>query len=183
MLTETELFEVLQERDGPLLRVELQPVYDVASDGDDLKRWLRGEPVPEVSINSGWTGVLHADMIAGRPWRKVHIIADGRPLTEYERFMFEWYFTRNAEAGEEIRILETESPVEQGLPDWYVLPDRRVVVCWYDAGYFVGAEIVQRSIATKPYRAMADLAWHHATPWDEWWAAHPQYRRGAAQAA
>lgn len=181
MMDETALFELLQSRSGPLLRVECQPVYDVASDGDDFARWRDGEPVPEADNYDGWTGVLHADALAGHPWRKVHLLAGGVP-TEYEQFMFEWYFTRNAEAGEEIRILPTATPVEPGMPDWYVLDDGRVVVCWYDYGCFVGAEVAPTSIAAKPYRLMADLAWEKGVPWFTWRAAHMQWFRDRSAA-
>ena len=57
MLNEAQLIERLQARTGPLLRVEVQPVYTVATDGNDYLHYRAGEPVPPLTLDSGWTGV------------------------------------------------------------------------------------------------------------------------------
>lgn len=185
MMDEAQLFDLLQARDGPLLRVELQPVYDVASDGDDYRDYLNGSSVPstdEEDLTVGWPGVLGADAGAGRTWQKVHLIA-GRVPTDYELFMFNRYFDRNARAGEEIRILETVTPPEPSMPDWYVLDDRRVMLCHYTTkGGFSGAEVVTDAVA-RPYRAMARLAWDQAAPWRDWWSTHPEWHHDGARVA
>ena len=180
MMDEAQLFEVLDARSGPLLRVECQPVYDVASDGDDRLRFDRGDPVPAVDLTHGWPAQLHQDSLNGRPWRKVHILT-GEP-TRYERFMFEWYFIRNQQAGEEIRIL-TGEPVARGMPDWYVLADDAVVLVHFTSdGEYVGSSWLD-PIAGAPYRALARLSWRQATPFWDAWDNHPEWHRGAAKAA
>jgi hypothetical protein len=182
MLTETQLVERLEARSGPLLRVEVQPIYTVATDGDDYLHYRAGEPVPPLTLDSGWTGVLHTDSETGREWRKVHVVT-GRVPSHYERFMFEWYFARNERAGERIRILDLVGNIVTGLPDWYVLDDGIVILCHYDhEGHFIGANPVVGQAAT-PYRAMATLAWEKSVPFGDWWAARPQWHRSARTAA
>jgi hypothetical protein len=67
----------------------------------------------------------------GRSIGRVHVVE--RPLSEYLRFEFEWYYRHHVKAGENIRILDvTDSPVA-GLPDhdFWMFDDRSVVKMLY----------------------------------------------------
>lgn len=51
----------------------------------------------------------------------------------------------------------------------------------YDEGRFVDATLVDPADLDH-YRATADIAWQTATPFNEWWKAHPEYHRRAQPA-
>ena len=182
LMDEQALFETLQGRRHSLLRVELQPAYDVASDGDDFRRYREGAERADDDLTAGWPGQLGRDSTAGRPWRKVHVIGR-RSITDYERFMFDWYFTRNCAAGEQIRILEVpgSDAVAQPMPDWYALDGERVVLCHYRNGTFVGAEEAPGDV--RPWIMMAETFWALASPFALWWTAHPELHRDGVGSA
>lgn len=111
--------------------------------------------------------------------RNVHIVRD--PLTPYLRYQFEWCYTPNTAAGQDIRVLDmTETPAAAALlrvGDLAVVEGRHVVRLRYDPdGSYQGAVTVGDDTAVG-YIALAEVAWNLATPFTTWWAEHPQYHR------
>lgn len=162
-----------------LLRVQTLDYYGVASDGEDYRRYLDGEPVPNAPGKQEWLDRLRTDTAAGRVRRNVHVVR--APLCSYLRYQFEWCYLPNAAAGQEIRILDvTEVPAAVTLldiGDFAVIEGQHVARLRYnpDGGYegavAIGAE------ATAAFVAIAGLAWMMATPFATWWAEHPKYHR------
>lgn len=152
-----------------LFRLENRDAYASASDGGDFARFLAGEDGP---LEGGaWREHLRRDTDAGRHWTKVHVVRG--PLSPYESYEFAWAFTRTTEAGEDVRVLEAQGSDLEGVPDFFVLEHQHVVRSVYgDDGRFVGAHVVPDPDAAA-YRSLAARVWADATPFGQWWDAHP----------
>lgn len=89
--------------------------------------------------------------------------------------------------GQDVRILDVKvSPAAEVLfrtGDFWVLEHQHVVVCRYDReGRPLGTVAVDAAGAGG-FLAAAELAWRVATPFTEWWNAHPQFHRTSGRAA
>jgi hypothetical protein len=164
-----------------LFRLEARDSYDVATDGGDFHRYVRGEPGPDPARKQPWLDRLAADREAGLQHRRVHVLRS--PIGDYLRYEAEWGYAFNTQAGEEIRILDTADmpcPGRLLLDDYWVADGRDVVLMHYDAaGRFLAASVLAPE-AIGIYGAAAAEAWDVARPFEVWWAAHPEYHRRAA---
>lgn len=179
-----ELVEWLgQHHTRDLFRLETRDAYTVDSDGEDYRRYLSGAGEPNAAGKQPWLDQLAADTDAGRIRRKVHLIRG--PLTDYERYEFEWGFAYNVEAGERVRVLELNGERADrlaALGDFFVLDGDHVLRNLYDdAGRFLGSQVVYGGEATA-LRAITEWIWDAAEPFTSWWDGHPQYHRDARQA-
>ncbi|WP_157254812.1 DUF6879 family protein [Nonomuraea typhae] len=180
MLDGKELAAYIDERfTSTLFRLEQLPVYDVAANGDDLARYLAGEPGPDMGRKGPWLDVIRDEVSRGLNTYRVHVVKG--PLTDYERFEFEWGFALNAEAGEHIRILDlTEVARPAQLIDedfWLIGEDHGVRMYYNDVGNFVGANPVVDRETIRAYRAARTAAWNTGVPFARYWRDHPHYWR------
>ena len=108
-------------------RFEAQPTYTMPNEGENVTRFLRGEPKP-IDHNATWHQRVRAYKAAGRTIGRVRIVR--HPLTDYQRYQFAWGIPGNIEAGEDIRVLDTTRD-DYGLPltgrDWWIFDDAKVV--------------------------------------------------------
>ena len=185
MLDEQQLADYIDGHFTSILfRLEALDTYDVGSNGDDLARYLAGEPGPDMTRKGPWMDQIRQETARGLHTYRVHVVHS--PLTDYLRFECEWGYTFNAAAGEHIRILDlAEQPEPPALPreDFWLIGEDEAVQMHYDPhGRFLGAEIAPAQ-AVPRYRAARDAAWETAVPFDSYWAAHPQYWRDRHRAA
>lgn len=164
-----------------LLRVQTLDRYDVASDGDEYRRYLAGEPGPDRVRKQAWLDDLRAVAASGRTWRNVQIVRT--PLSAYLRYSLEWGCADNVAVGQDVRVLDlTESPHLVALAaakDFYVVDGQHVVRMVYTPdGRYEGAVAVGAD-GVAGYAALAELAYQLATPFTPWWEAHPEYHRSA----
>jgi len=164
-----------------LLRVQTLDFYGVASDGDDFRRYVDGEPEPDATRKQAWMDQLRSITASGRAWRNVHVVRT--PLSDYLRYAFEWGYAYNIAAGQDIRILDlTDSPHLAALAsanDFYVIDGQHVVQMVYTPdGRYEGAVAVGAD-GVAGYAALAELAYQLATPFTPWWEAHPEFHRTA----
>ena len=105
MLNETQLGEAIDSRfTRTLFRLEVLDRYDVATDGADYDRYLRGEVGPDPARKEPWLETLRREAAEGKYSHRVHVLTS--PLTDYLRYECEWGYAYNAAAGEDIRILD-----------------------------------------------------------------------------
>lgn len=155
------------------LRIENRRAYASASDGGDFARYLDGAPEP--LEGAAWRERLRADTAAGKRWAKVHVVVGD--LSDYERYEFEWGFTRTVAAGEQVRIYEAQPGELDELADFTVIDHQHVVHAVYDSDdQFVYGEPVT-GLAAAPYRILARQLWERAVDFHTWWDAHPEARR------
>ncbi len=187
MLTLSELSELIGKRHTfDLLRVQTLDRYDVASDGEDYRRYLAGEAEPTPSRKGPWLEHLKALVDSGRAWRNIHVLRT--PLSDYLRYACEWGYSYNVAAGQDVRILEL--PADDlfrevaRLGDFWVIDGLTVVQMHYDGGgQFLGADLIPEDEGAGLFRAVAGLLWRQAEPFTSWWSAHPEFHRGGNRAA
>lgn len=159
-----------------LLRIETLDWYDSAADDPHFARFRSGQPAQVDEKWQAWLDKIAADTAAGMTWRRVHVIAEGRALTEYLAFEFGEQYTRNTAAGELIRIVEVPPEHLPRYQDMFVAAGERVAISRYDAdGRFQAADAAGRD-AGYWVDAAQDL-WRIGTPFQQWWA---NYQRKAA---
>lgn len=172
-----------QQRD--LIRIETLDRYDVDSDEDDYRRYTMGEAQPASPYREPWYNRLRDEAAQGKTRRRVWV---GRtPLGTYPRYEMEWGFAYNVRAGEDIRILDVSAhPAGEEIlrvGDFYVADGTHVARHLYDDQRRVLGSAAVGADAATAYVALAEAAWQMATPFEQWWAAHPQYHRDHYQAA
>ncbi len=162
-----------------LFRLEQLPVYDVEGNGNDLERYLSGEPGPDMARKGPWLDVIRNEVSRGMHTYRVHVVRG--PLTGYERFEFEWGFVLNEKAGEHIRILdltERARPADLVDEDFWLIEDDHAARMLYDGqGHFVGAEVVEDAETLQRYQSARMAALEAAVPFSTWWQSHTQYWR------
>jgi hypothetical protein len=162
-----------------LLRAETLDRYRAASDGDELDRYLRGEPEPDRAAKAAWLDRIRLDTADGRAWRRLRIVRT--PLTDYVRYSCEWGYTDNSAAGEEVPVLDLSSAppgadVLARIGDFYLLERKHVAAMTYDgAGTFSHADVLDAPVPTV-HQAAAAAGWQLAEPFTDWWSRHPEHR-------
>jgi hypothetical protein len=179
MLDEQQIGQYIDEHfTRTLFRLETLPQYLVDSDGEDYRRYVAGLPGPTMSRKEPWLDTLRAEHERGLYQHRVHVWRG--PLTDYLRYECEWGYAYNADAGEDIRILDTS---EQGKPtavldeDFWLIDDTHVVKMHYDPeGRLLGGSIGEPGEIQR-YRDARDAAWPVAVPFVDYWNRHRQFWR------
>lgn len=164
-------------------RLETLQQYEVASDGNDFGRYLAGEPAPTPERKKPWLDRLRSERERGLYRHRVRIV--NRPVSDYTRYECEWGYAPNAEAGEDIRILDLG---ERALPrvyadeDFWLIDGAHALFMRYDeTGAFLGAELDPTMVQIA--RRTRDALWPLAEPFSAWWGVHPELHRGGRQVA
>jgi hypothetical protein len=177
VLDEAALGALLDQAERELFRLETLDTYEVRTDGSDYDRYLRGEPGPDMERKGPWMDRLAADKARGLRNYRVHVVRS--PLSPYLRYECEWGYAHNVIVGEEIRILDlAELPSPVGLidEDFWLMDKHTVVRMHYQAGRFIGAEVLPAADLDRD-RAACDASWQGAVPFEEYWDTHRQYWR------
>lgn len=179
MLEMDAMVEVFDQFKRSAFRLELLPAYSVDSDGADYQRWVAGEPEPTWERKNPWLAELREDTAAGRLHSRVKVMST-QP-TDYERYAAEWGYELNAQAGEDIGILDLATrrlPEElEGLHDFWIFDSATVLVMHYDHdGRLLGGELAPPCELPR-YLAAQNAAQAAAEPFAAWWARRPDLRR------
>lgn len=176
MLTENELGRYIDDRlTKSAFRLELLDRYDGVSEREDFARFLRGEPIASLAQRRPWLDRLRAEAAAGILNQRVHVLRT--PLTDYLRFECEWGYAHNADAGEDIRIIDlAERDLPAGLTDhdFWLIDDEHAIRMHYDSGgRFTGAEPASPADLWLYQHARA-AAVAASEPFGAWWRRHPE---------
>jgi hypothetical protein len=175
--------EGVRRTPGDIYRVQTLARY--GAENEYVRRYLRGEPGPTGEELRPWGDELDADRSAGRAYRNLHVIRG--PLTDELRMQFEWAYTYNVAHGQDVRIVDAaEIPAVAALQrtgDYWVVEREHVVLCRYDDEGRPQGTVGVEAAGAQGFIAAAEMAWALATPFTDWWAAHPQYHRARRQAA
>lgn len=178
MMGASELGAFVRQADHDVFRLECLDQYQVESDGGDYARYLAGEPGPDMTRMGPWLDRLRDETERGLRRRRVHILRS--PIGDYLRFECEWAYALNAQAGEEIRILDlAERPLPPALTleDFWVIDGQSVALMHYTGdGEFLGASLVPE-LERSQQLAAQEAAWATAEPFESWWARHREYHR------
>lgn len=179
------LARVRKAQHGDILRIQTLRQYGVPSDQDFFVRYMDGRPGPTEQELAGWGAQLDDDRANRRAYRNLHVV-DG-DIGDYLRMQFEWAYTFNTRHGMDVRIVDAaEAPAAAMLlvvGDFWVIEGQHVIRCRYDAeGRPLGHVAVDDS-GKLGFMAAAEMGWRLATPFADWWAAHPEYHRRTRNAA
>jgi len=179
MLDERQLGNYIDEHYArTLFRLETLPQYLVDSDGEDYRRYVAGLPGPTMSRKQPWLDTLRVERERGLYQHRVHVWRS--PLTDYLRYECEWGYAYNAEAGEDIRVLDTAEltrPAAVIDEDFWLIDDTYVVKMHYDPeGRLLGGSIAEPHEIQR-YGDARDAAWQAAVPFVDYWNRHREYWR------
>jgi hypothetical protein len=155
--------------DSSAFRLELQPVYTMPGEADELRRFRAGEK-PPADYHYGWLDTVAEARRAGKTMRRVKVVR--RPLTDYTMYQSSWGFVYNVEAGEDIRVLDLTDRAGPELPDhdfWLFDEDTVVKLLYRPDGTQIGRELVEHP-DLDAYLSWRDAAWQNAVPFREFWA-------------
>jgi hypothetical protein len=169
-----ELGTTLRQATRSLFRLEMEPAYDVPTDGNDFQRYLAGEPGPDMERKQRWLDFLHDQRAQGIYRYRVRVLRT--PLSQYDRYACAWGYRYNVQAGDDTRILDlTVQPLPVDLWRWHdfwLVDDERAIRMDYNRqGNFLGAEIIDPD-RVDDYRHIRDTAWEAAEPFESWWNRH-----------
>lgn len=163
-----------------LFRMEVLPAYEVASDGDDYRRWLAGAAEPTWSRKQPWLDTLRRERENGQVSTRVRILSE--QVTDYERYACGFGYRYNGEY-EDIRVLRRgEHEIPAGLieRDFWIIGDSIVITMHYDEhGGLQGAALAEPGDLDDHLRTR-EQAWAAAEPFAAWWARHPELRHRQA---
>lgn len=111
-------------------RLETRPVYRMPQEAEKLARFLNGEKPPD-DYTSGWMDDVRRWRVEGKYVGRVHVLS--RPLSDYLRFEFEYYYRHHVTVGDDIRILDITDRENPGLPDqdFWIFDESTVVLMHY----------------------------------------------------
>jgi hypothetical protein len=178
MLNKAELDALWGGLEREAFRLETLDNYAVPHEADVVRRYVTGEAYTETDFARGWADTVAAMTARGVTYHRVHIVHS--PLSEYLRYECEWGYTRYAQRGERAYILDTAEvarPPEVPDYDFWLLDDTHAIRMLYEKdGAFLGAELLPASVLDEHRRAR-DAAIAAATPFEAWWAGHPEAHR------
>lgn len=180
MMNAAELRDFIRESfTRTAFRLETLQQYDPSA--PDFRRYLDGEASPN---KQAWIDRLRGERERGLYRHRVRIVT--APVTDYTRYECEWGYAPNAEAGEDIRILDLADrslpPVGYTREDFWLIDDTYALFMQYDHdGVFVGAELEPTMV--QICRNVRDAIWLASEPFGTWWARHPELHRNGRRVA
>ncbi len=149
-------------------RLEVLDRYTVPDEDEQYRRFLANEPLDNAYMKP-WLDMLSGLAAAGKRMQRVRIVRE--PLGDYLWFQFTCGYPYTIEAGEDIRILGSETAQAVGLPaqDFWLFDSRQVALMHYDAeGHFLGAELVDEPATVVRHCYWRDAAVHYAVPYQRY---------------
>lgn len=141
-----------------LFRLQVQPTYKVDWERTEFKHFLE-TGVRELDPNDPEIQQIRESHAKGHIRQRVYVLS--QPLTDYQRWVLPSY-RQQAEAGQEIRILDTSVTQNPGLPsfDFIFIDDSETVIRLHyetEDGTYIGRELLPDADpnAFRQYRELA----------------------------
>ncbi|MGW5050123.1 DUF6879 family protein [Actinokineospora sp. NPDC004072] len=166
LVTGDDFAELFARFTRSAFRWEARPTYCEPYEVEPLRRWRAGEP-DDLGWMAGWLDGIRAATAAGRRFERVRLYTE--PLTEYLRWQ-QHVTPANVAAGEDIRVIIEDQAHALGLPshDFWLFDGLLVARMHFgDDGRWRGAELSDQPDTVARHRAWRDLAWEHATPYQQ----------------
>lgn len=165
-----------------VFRLETLQTYMAASEAEELRRFLAGEPATGAPPNQAWCDEVRAGIGRGVAYQRVHVVRE--PLSDYVRFECAWGYPASVHAGEDVRIvaLRPGTPWPDGVPQhdlWLFDGVYRVDVTQGDGGVFVEGEITDDPDAVGEARRARDVVLSLAVPFGSYAAEFDDLMRKA----
>ena len=160
-------------------RLEALDRYTVPDEDEQYRRFLADEPLDNTYMKP-WLDIVADLATAGKRMQRVRVATE--PLGDYLRFQFTCGYPYDIEAGEDIRILGSETAQALGVPrqDFWLFDSRQLARMYFDAeGHFLGAELVDEPATVVRHCYWRDAALHYAVPYQRYVAERLLLGRGS----
>jgi hypothetical protein len=144
-------------------RLEVHQTYTMPAEARTVGEFLAGASMPE-GFNAPWHRTVRDHTAAGRTMTRAKIVR--RPLTPYNRYLFEWCIPGNVAAGEDYRIVDTTDRHHSGLPDqdfWLFDEETVVHLNYRPDGTQINRELIRDPDIAR-YLTWRNLALESAVP-------------------
>lgn len=162
-----------------VFRLETLQLYAGSGEDQGIAAFQRGDPQPPPDpAEDEWAALLRAHRDAGRVQQRVHVVTE--PITDYLAYELTWEYGPHTAAGEDIRIIPVTGRWPDDVPqsDFTLFDSRFLFRLNYDPdGTWLGAEPVTDYPTVVAACFARDAALHHAMPWAEYIARHPNLVR------
>lgn len=149
-------------------RLQVQPAYKVDWEQSEFKRFLEtGQR--DIDVNDPEILRAREEHAKGNIRQRVCVITP--PLTDYQRWVFPGYHFQ-AEAGQDLRVLDTSTTENPGLPDYdfiFIDDSATAIKLHYksDDGTYIGRELLPDADPAE-YRRYRDRALASSIPFLEY---------------
>ncbi|MFG2113313.1 DUF6879 family protein [Streptomyces sp. NPDC048718] len=147
-------------------RLEALPQYLVPQEAEEFAAFREGR-APTPYTGSAYSERVSRQRAEGKRNGRVHIVT--RPLSDYLRFEFGYFYGVHAEAGDDIRILDvTDRPNPlQGIPDFWMFDCREAVLMRYEEdGAQISREVFEGDVS--PFIEYQRIAVAESVPFAEY---------------
>lgn len=147
-------------------RLEVHQVYTMPGETEALRGFMAGEARPD-GFNADWHRTIADHAAGGRTMTRAKVVR--LPLTDYNRYLFDWCIPGNVAAGEDYRILDlTARSLELPEQDFWMFDETTVVHMNYRPdGTQTGRELIQNPDLPK-YLRWRDMALEESVTYNEW---------------
>lgn len=166
-VSDSDVSALFAEFERSAVRLECQQTYTMPEEQEDVRRYLAGGPKPS-GLNDDWHDLIRSHRAAGRSMQRIKVVR--KPMTDYNRHLFDWIIPDNVNAGEDYLIIAGDDADELGIPDqdFWVFDDRTVLLLHFNAdGTFRDRELAN-VVGLSKYLRWRDLALARAVPFDEY---------------
>ncbi|MGO4418716.1 DUF6879 family protein [Streptomyces sp. MCAF7] len=179
MLSSDEMNAYFDQARFEWFRLEALRSYRTAVEQPRFRAYMAGEPYDPDAEPKGWYEEIERRTGEGVAYRKVRI-ANG-PLSDYERWEFEWSYAPTERRGQRTFVLDrAETSNAPDLPhyDYWMIDEHVVLRMHYDdQGQFTGAQRIDAPDEIAAHVRYRDAALAVSVPFPDYWNAHPQYWR------
>lgn len=159
-------FDDLYRSHSRAVHLEVQDSYGVASENEQLSRFLAGEPTEYPPDWQEWDAFVAEVTGAGCQIQRLRVVTE--PHTDYTRFLLH-HTDRNVAAGEEVRYLPRHlvGSDEYTMDDWWLFDDSVLAFSVFTPdGEWAGGAITEDPVIVGLCVAVRDKLWPLGIPFD-----------------
>lgn len=161
-------FGLLESAQQSTFHLEVRDSYAEPEESEPLRRFLNGEPEPEVDgyDKSDWITLVETLTSRGVTMSRVRVVSE--PLSGYQRWLLSVAGSSVA-AGEDIRYVPRYTADGVPVDDWWLFDDIRVGFNLVDsAGKPAGAALTTDEGIVSYCRGVKDCLWRQAVPFADY---------------
>lgn len=159
-------FDDLYRTHNRAFHLEVQDSYGVASENEQLQRFLAGKPTEYPLDWQQWDVFVKEITNAGNSIQRLRIVTE--PHSDYTRFLLH-HTDRNVEAGENVRYLprNTVDAHEYTVDDWWLFDNSVLAFSIFTPeGEWAGGAITEDPVMVSRCVAVRDNLWPRGIDFD-----------------
>ncbi|WP_280275134.1 DUF6879 family protein [Nocardia wallacei] len=148
--------------------LEVEDSYGVASENEQLQRFLKGEETGYPDDWQQWDAFVHEVTDAGTSIQRLRVVTE--PHTDYTRFLLR-HTDRNVTAGEQVRYLPRHkvSADAYTVDDWWLFDDSVLAFSVFTPeGEWAGGAITEDPVIVSRCVTIRDELWPIGIPFEKY---------------